>query len=256
VTDIANLAAAISDDLRRVDDELRWAYTDGHWPQGANPDRVAGAHTQDVIGRDGHNGEAESPNEQPEWIRYDIGVASAASRNAWRQTIGLLRTCEMRVALALSALGQRNEQPALVRPTSAMHTSLHHQAIVNTVAALEFVVDDWPDADRPAQRAARRHLTGRGKPASARAAADAAVRLLVNALARGDADGKATAEPYCRICRIREQYPRAGGRCKTCATWKTRNGFERPTTIDAEELDQPRQAAARRHARGEGWGAA
>lgn len=247
MTDIARLAHAIAADLHRIDDELRWAHTDGWWPEHTDPDRPRGL---TPTGNDG------TPRKLPAWQARDIGIGNNRSRHAYTQAVPLIAICELRCALALSALGQRTRQPVLIRPTAAMHPHVHRRAIAGTLAALRLVEADWPNADRPQQRAARRHLTGNRKPPTARAAADVAVRILVNALARGGTAGHATGEPLCRICGIRPRAARAGGRCSTCARWRERNGYERPTSIDAEAVGEARKAAARRQARGDGWGAA
>ena len=60
----------------------------------------------------------------------------------------------------------------------------------------------------------------------------------------------------CKICRVRDVKAKAGGRCWTCATYRARNGFERPRSLDKDHLSDSKAAKERREARGEGWGAA
>lgn len=252
---------AVRSDVCRIRDEQRWCFFDGFQPKGANPDRVAGVHTQDVFGRD-----IEAIQSEP--VRRDIGVGDARSRRAFLESAWLITFLDLQLVATLTKLGHTNQPPFLVVSTTS---SLQDRDDVLVMAStrVELIAEVWESAPRRWQSKARKPLgaphkgpallTPRKDPSesvpSARAAADEAVRILSRALSRGDTGGIATAEPYCWVCKIRPASAKKGGRCSTCDSWKCRNGAERPAKLDEEEMAAPLAAAARRRARDEGWGA-
>lgn len=233
-------------DLDRADDLIRWAHTDGYWP--AAP---GGTTTPRPADTDEHE-----PAEKKPADRDDLGVGNRRARIAYTAAARHLVAADVQLAEALRTAGQRS-QPALPRVDQLHH--LEHAVLVVAIAKTRVAILDQqlPDLDRSTLRLVALHVHKRTRGRTpARGWIDRAVRTLDAALAQGPGNGEATGEPYCRICAIRPEHPKEGGRCKTCATWRHRNGFERPTRLDDDELKAPREAAVRRRLRGEGWGAA
>lgn len=243
-------------DLATIADDIRWAYTDAWWP--TRPDPTAPTGRAPAI---------RPPDDNPDNVpgpKHAIGLGDDTTRAALAVTAHDLATIEFRTAAALATIGI-TRQPPVIRPNE--HATLHQ--LERTIAGITTRLDQLREhgANLPPQhRAAPRHQLRR-----ADTAADRAVRRLHTALNRGATEGIAHAEPLCRICNIRPQAmrehqirtpngsrtttrPSKGGRCDTCSQYFVRNGNERPRELDT--IDDALAAAARRRARGEGWGAA
>jgi hypothetical protein len=243
VPDLTDHLAAILQDIPIIRDDLQWAHAAAHGrPTGAiRPRRLS-----------------DTPHD-PENIpgpRWDTGDGDYASRRAYQTAMTRLNTAETALHTAVSAVEPRRTQPRL--------TGLHeHSSLPAALGALECI-------EARAQWLARHHTPPAERHVrTARGEIDKTVRGLWQALGRGETGGHAHAEEPCRICQIRpraervlksgDKGPSKGGRCDTCYQWHVRNpnGKERPTKIDDESVSaEPRRAAARRRARGEGWGAA
>lgn len=230
--------AAIRHDLRLVADQARWAYTQGWWP----------ATTERGIDLS-----------RPEHVRlagpaYDPAIGDARARHAWAAAVDAVAYTDRVLAVILRYHGVTRQAvlhlPApdlnpVHEPVTLRRVTLHAMWRVDQLAHLGVRSRHF---DQP-----RRRL-------------DAAARALSAALDHGPADGIAHGEKPCKTCRIRPQAERArpdgtrrpskGRECDTCAIWRTRNGHPRPTSLDEGPVKRARAAQARRHARGEGWGAA
>lgn len=219
------LTRMIRRDLGLLDDALRWAWNDGHWQTNAAPARPKKPKPD--------TDQPLDPDRVP-GAKHDIGIGSHRRRAAYRTAVDHLDAAEKRLTVAAALEGH-----PMPRQLAKGHDLEH------AIAAISY---------------ARRRLDvitadTRGLVAGAAKELDQAVRLLNDAFAEGEAGDPATnavAEPPCKICRIRPRGDKTGGRCKTCDTWKTRNGYERPTHLDAHH--DAHEAANRRRQRGEGWG--
>lgn len=257
-----DVLSAIRDDSRQIFELSAWCHNDGFWPKGPAPDRVAGVHQQDVFGRD--------QEDVPDAYRFDIGVGDNRSREAFESTAWLVTFIDLRLAAAFQALGvvsplfgSTAPRFALVRPDSPL--SVRGEALRLSLLRIEAIAECWdnsygrsPKEHRVRQKEARVELADpRISPPSARNAADLAVRRLSKALARGATDGLATAEKYCTNCKMQPVGERTGDRCPACSQYKWRSGgIERPASRYLADNAEAFAAAARRRARGDGFGAA
>jgi hypothetical protein len=230
----AELVAQIGGDLDTLRDALLWAHTDGWWPEAPNPERTSKRPATANVAPD-----PVDPDQLP-GPRYDLGVANHLRRDALRRTTSDLARIEQRLVIAAYLTGA-DRQPVAVAPTAASTPHELDLCVRSCRRCLDLIARGAPSkrADQLVKQAAT--------------AADRAWRTMSKAFDRGPTDGNATAEPMCRTCGIR---PRADRRteCKTCATWRQRNGAQRPKKLDDEHRRQVLAAKARRARRGEGWG--
>lgn len=229
---IAELVAAINRDLADVDSEIRWAHTDAYSPHAPDPDRPSRR--------------APVDDQQPDTVpgaRHDIGIGDHRSRAAYQRAVHQLHQAETYLVLAVALAGQP-------QPRRRLTTHPTHADVLDAIRLASRRAATIADYDGPHRTQVRRALT------AARHRTDAAWRTLTAAFQRGtvDPDTQAVGEPPCRVCGVRPRAPKAGGRCNTCATWKARNGFERPRHLDGH--DEARAAAQRRRNRGQGYGEA
>lgn len=242
---------ALRADITRIRDDSAWAFHNGWWPKGADPDRVVGD-AQDVIGRD----EDDEEKEIPEHIKRDIGVGCRRSRQAFQDTAYLVTFLEMQLVVALRWLGE-DVQPPFSTISRRSTLEDRFQALSMAEWRLMMIAELWDEAPRPWQSKARKALSDhRGPVPSARSAADRAVRLLAEAFSQGSTDGIATAEKYCSNCGMQPVGERTGPRCPACSQYKWRSGMERPPKLYLADNAEAFAAAARRRARGDGFGAA
>jgi hypothetical protein len=230
----AELADQTAADLDTLADALRWAHTDGYWPEAPNPERSTRrpttAHT---------DGLTANPDHVP-GPRHDTGIGNHRRRTALRRAIVDIAKVEQNLVVAAYLAGA-DRQPVAVAPTAASTPHELTTCVTHARRRLDLIRRGGPSkrADQLLDRAAR--------------AADRAWRIMAKAFAEGAAGDQAVAEPMCKTCGIR---PRADRRteCKTCATWRQRNGAQRPKKLDDEHRRQVLAAKARRVRRGEGWG--
>lgn len=232
-------------DLTALTELFGWAHTDGYWPTGptSNPGRRHGDTDDDrpAGSRPGMPGGADYiPG-----ARGDFGVGSNSSRQAYQAAIRPLRRAELYLVVAAAGAVHR------VYPRHLKDGPHEHRDVLAGLTTCRSIVADLTEAE-PLQPPVRRAIR------MAAADADRAWRVLNAAFERGaaDPDTQATGEPACRICGIRPQADRKGGRCSTCHQWKVRNGHERPRKLDQADVKEARKAKARRRARGEDFGAA
>ena len=222
-----DLAAMIRRDLALLDDALRWAWNDGHWQTNATPRPPKAPRAAPSI--------IDDPDRVP-GPRHDIGIGSHRRRAAYHAAVTHLDAAEKRLTVAAALEG--HPMPRQLAKGHDLDQAL--AAITYNRRRIALITSD----QRGLVRGAAKEL-------------DQAVRLLNDAFAEGEAGDPTThavAEDPCKICSIRPRADRAGGRCNTCATWFHRNGYERPTKLDA--VHDAHTAARRRRQRGEGWGEA
>lgn len=222
-----DLAAMIRRDLALLDDALRWAWNDGHWQTNATPRPPKAPRAAPSI--------IDDPDRVP-GPRHDIGIGSHRRRAAYHAAVTHLDAAEKRLTVAAALEG--HPMPRQLAKGHDLDQAL--AAISYARRRLDAITSD----QRGLVRGAAKEL-------------DQAVRLLNDAFAEGEAGDPTThavAEKPCRICEVRPRADKAGGRCATCASWFHRNGFERPTKLDA--VHDAHAAARRRRQRGEGWGEA
>lgn len=235
-------------DLRHLADDLRWAHVNGFFPGNAAPGpRDTGRPV--IVDADGEEINDSDPDlvAAPMW---DIGLADHAARRAYQQTARPQTRAELQLAMAVWVTGLRRRQPPLVKPTEQTNLALRLMSIDSMQWRLTTLERDLATVPLLTERRARWNI------GQARNALDRCIKIMTPALSRGRANEEATADPQCAICGIRPRADRTAGRCHTCWKWKQRNGYERPTTADDDELGASLAAAARRRARGEGWGVA
>lgn len=235
MTDIADLLDAIAADCHAVEDRLRWAHTEGWIPGRADRDRPSKPRDPDA-----------DPDVVPGAPR-DPGIGNANARGA--------------IALARPSIGQAERHALLVAHHYRLNLSRKHGPNCNVddllaaVANVRTVIGHLRKQSHvqvPVVRAldrVRRNL-------------DSAWRQLAAAF-RDPASPDAVIADLCIVCTIRPKSvnpktnkPNKGGRCATCAQWKTRNpdGPERPRSLDTRDVPGARAAKIRRVGRSEGWG--
>jgi hypothetical protein len=251
---VGELTDAIAADLEAIADLTRWAHTDGYTPTGAPLDRVIGTETTTTAVRHidvDPDGEAlthsddelvdDSPPD-PDHVaapRWDLGLGSHRSRAAYEASVPALRRADRFILVATLTTGL--ETPPAQRMGSGHELAVVTGAIEVMCRRLGALAPHEPSVRRPLGRA--------------RFEVDRGWRILDAAIHYGpaDPDDQAVGD-LCRVCRIRPQADRSGGRCHTCKRWRTRNGTERPRTLDQDAVDDAVEAQRRRRARGEGWG--
>lgn len=232
------LVAMVERDLGQLEQAIRWAHADAYWPTNADPVRANGPTTDD-----------QEPDHVP-GPRHDIGIGNHRRRQALRAAIGKLREAELHLSVAAAMVGHWQPRALQQGPLTTARALVAIRRARRRCVALSR--PDGPTVDRLPQT--KRALS------IAADCTDKACRILDAAFSEGEAGSTPTAQvATCRICGIRPAAPRdqrTGGRCHTCKTWRTRNGFERPRNLDTDGIAGARAAQARRTARGEGWGEA
>lgn len=242
---LSELVARCRADLVDIRENLRWAHADGY--NATNATQSRDRQSIHVVDDEAPVEAApivleESDPDKVKGPRFDLGIGDHQSRTAYRHSVDYLRRAEGYLAIAVWRLGAKH-QPAIVRPVPSMHLGYLERCIAGNVVRLGMITDRAPTStrrvDRQVENAARE--------------LDRAWHSLNHAFERGsiDPDSQAFADA-CRICGIRPNAPKSGGRCNTCYVWKQRNGFERPTTLDS--VHDARLAKQRRIRRGDGWG--
>ena len=260
---VDELIAQIRADLVSIDENLRWAYFDGHQRTNAAPPRrrrdPGPAFTlPDVVEPPRIWREPAPlvkppppPPRNPDAVTaplHDIGLGVHRSRDAWRRAAPLLARAELRLTVAGVIAAPGSFQVRLL--AKGPHTL---ERVTRAIAVMKVRLDpiDPATLNPDHLRHVRREL------ADAARLLDQCWRLL-DAVFAGDGghdeDDVDNKTPWCRVCGIRRQEPKAGKRCNTCARWFHRHGYERPTSRDG--IAAARDAARRRRARGEGWGSA
>lgn len=236
-------------DLDHLANDLRWAHVNAFVPGNAGP-APRGTSRFTIDGPLDAEGEQIDDPDHVAAPLWDIGVADHAARRAYQQTARPQTRADLQLAMAVWVAGVRRHQPDLIASDEHAPLAARLISIESMRWRLTALEQDLPAVMRVAERRARWNI------GQARSALDRCIRILTPALTRGRVNEEATAEPICRVCGIRPRADRKGGRCSTCAQWRARNGYERPTSIDEDELGASLAAAARRRARGEGWGVA
>lgn len=241
MTTTAEHLAAITNDLTDLIDLARWAHADG-WTPGAPDPHRATRQPRRPINQAYPND--RPPPEHPDEIRaprHDIGMGSHRRRQAIRHAATQIVAADVHLAIAAHQTG------ATAQPTTRRlrDTAGPLERIETTVARSRHRI---ALIDPDARGHAKAHVR------DARRLIDQAHRRLTSSFAQGPAGTDTTTEPLCRICNIRPPADRAGGRCSTCYAWKARNGHERPTSLDSDDITQAHQAQRRRQRRGESWG--
>lgn len=229
-----NNLQAIADDLPKLVEQARWAYTHGWWRTGRGLDKE--------VGRSLSMSEDDALAAAP---LYDIDIADHRSRVAYQHAV----RCVRRADVLLASLVTGPQIPlAHLTPYSNPDELAHAAHVVEA-------------------RCYRVTSSKHRRVVAVRSSIDRAIRGLSKALDAGPADGIAHAEKMCVTCRIRPQAEREkpdgtwrahkGGECSVCAQWRTRNGSSRPAAkLDGNWLSEAKAAQARRRARGEDFGAA
>jgi hypothetical protein len=225
---IDELTSAIRSDLAGVEDMARWAYTDGWTPKGSNPE-TATSHTAPA---------PASGDDQVAGPKFDVGLGDQRARAAYSAAALELGVAHARLILAALDDGH-TRQPAVQPWRQGDRPELGE--LLTAIEAMRVLLT-------LVETKAAKHNLGR-----ARRHVDRAWRSLAGYLNRGAADPATQAtDELCTICKIRPRVAKKGKRCETCAQWKNRNGYERPTKLDStrDALD----AQVRRLSRGEGHG--
>lgn len=224
--------AGITSDLASVREMLGWASTMAWWPHGRALDAPAG---RALPPRD--------PDSDPDQVpgpRWATGIGDHKAQAAIQASLVHLRTVESRLYVVAAAMATRRQIPARLpmRRPQPGPLMAEIQWLCATLATPGLA---FSDGDR--------RLV-----ASARRAMDRAWRALDSVISRGEGgpDTHATAKKdRCRICGIRPKADKKA-RCSTCAKWKVRNGYERPTKLDS--IGDAQAAQQRRQARGDSYG--
>lgn len=236
------VAQKVRNDLDRLDNDLRWAFTDGHWPERKGDRRNANRPPVE-LGPDATEQERQRASDTA-WSRrtHDTGIANDDRRAAYHQAITHLAAAEETAARALVHAGIL--QPAIVRPAGTDAISRIGIAIRRLKIRL-VRLDTATQLDTMVAIADIAHHV------------DQAVRILDKAFTRGPADGIAI-DPECRNAKRGCPGRATGGRsrCWRCETyWKNDPQHQEiPTAMLKERLDEPKAAQTRRIERGEGWG--
>lgn len=235
---IHNLIPIYHRRLDQVEDWARWAHTDGYTPQGRRTTGTRPAPLPDPA-------RPEPTADQAHGATYDTGLGDHTSREAFRGTWPHLRAADGFLAVACYLAGHHHQPSVAPRTLDRLElvdVTVRCAAIRSRLTLLE--VDAGHDIRTATALRQSHHALG------------LAWDLLSAALHRGPADPstQAVGEKRCIICGIRPRAATKGKRCEVCARWFTRNGTERPPSLDRADLSTPAAAQARRRSRGEGWG--
>jgi hypothetical protein len=211
-------------DLLKVSEGMRWCHNDGYWPE--NKTRTG-------------SGRVEEDVDYVPGAKYDCGIGSYRSREAYRVGRRQLRKAEVNLAAGLLNLGMRVQK-------SLSSTTTKWQAVIESC---KWRVDQYPSE----------------APGIVMNHAIAASGIIWKTLGCLQSAMTTTAPPslptveMCEVCTIRlALYKKDGVRCDTCYRYWRRTGNERPrskdkgiTNIHQEALERAEQ----RKVAGAGFGA-
>lgn len=214
-------------DLRACSSDIRWAFNDGFQP--CQPkERTSGL----LVGPD-----------QVKGPKYDFGLGSHKSREAYNTACKLLKATEVALACSLLLATGNDRYKKLSRRDKPVLVIDHCLTLLATLESLEEVSSD---SQRLVLKAYKTSWQCR---CSLQSAFYEPARIQQPTLEAS----------RCSICEIRLASEKAaGGRCDTCYQYLRRKGKERPKELDKGQpsfYEEALQAQRKRHTLGAGYGA-